>query len=174
MRPPEGLVAYLRRATDKDLEKLCEAQDRAAAKLLSGFTWKDRKPLDELKQFRAAVAAEQYRRRDAIRHAEAELNDGHLVMVGYGTVPATFTAWCLPGGDDYCWVGPDHASIEEALDDGRRHSPKREPDLWPYPREGPVSRDSQSRSSQGPPGAPRGPPARVPNRNLKNQENDAC
>ena len=76
------LVSYLKRVTDEDLEQLSAAQERAAANLLTGLDWKS---LDEfpssftaLMHFEASVAAEQHHRQDAIRHAEAELSDGHL------------------------------------------------------------------------------------------------
>jgi len=72
----------LKRATDEDLERLDESLQRAAANLLAGLDWK---AMDEfpssftaLMDFRDFVVAEQHQRQDAIRHAEAELNDGHL------------------------------------------------------------------------------------------------
>ena len=77
----EGLVSYLKRATDEDLDLIYESLQRAAANLLTGLDWKS---LDEfpssftaLMHFEASVVAEQHQRQDAIRHAEAELNDGH-------------------------------------------------------------------------------------------------
>lgn len=78
----EGLVSYLKRATDEDLDLISESLQRAAANLLTGLDWKS---LDEfpssftaLMHFEASVVAEQHQRQDAIRHAEAELDDGHL------------------------------------------------------------------------------------------------
>jgi len=75
----ERLVSYLRRATDEDLEQLSAAQERAAAQALAGVDWKT---MDEfppsfltLVHFEASVAAEQTRRTELLRHAEAEL--GH-------------------------------------------------------------------------------------------------
>ena len=76
------LVSFLKRVTDADLEQLAESQERAAAQALVGLDWKS---LDEfpssfnaLMRFEASVAAEQTRRAELLRHAEAELNDGHL------------------------------------------------------------------------------------------------
>ena len=78
----ERLVSYLKRATDEDLDLIYESLQRAAANLLTGLDWK---AMDEfpssftaLMHFEASVAAEQHHRQDAIRHAEAELSDGHL------------------------------------------------------------------------------------------------
>ena len=75
------LVSFLKRVTDADLEQLAESQERAAAQALAGLDWKS---LDEfppsfltLIHFEASVVAEQHHRQDAIRHAEAEMNDGH-------------------------------------------------------------------------------------------------
>jgi hypothetical protein len=72
----------LKRATDEDLDLISESLQRAAANLLAGLDWNS---LDEfptpflaLMHFEASVVAEQHQRQDAIRHAEAELNDGHL------------------------------------------------------------------------------------------------
>ena len=76
------LVSFLRRLPDEDLEQLSAAQERAASQALVGLDWKS---LDEfppsflaLMRFEASVAAEQSRRTELLRHAEAELNDGHL------------------------------------------------------------------------------------------------
>ena len=73
------LVSFLKRLTDADLEQLSAAQERAAAQALAGLDWKS---LDEfppsflaLVHFEASVAAEQTRRTELLRHAEAEL--GH-------------------------------------------------------------------------------------------------
>ncbi len=75
----EGLVSYLKRATDEDLDLISESLQRAAANLLVGLDWK---ALDEfpssfnaLMHFEARVVAEQTRRTELLRHAEAEL--GH-------------------------------------------------------------------------------------------------
>ena len=37
---PEGLVSYLKRATDEDLDLIYESLQRAAANLLTGLDWK--------------------------------------------------------------------------------------------------------------------------------------
>ena len=73
------LVSFLKRLTDEDLEQLSESQERAAAQALIGLDWKS---LDEfppsfltLMHFEARVIAEQTRRTELLRHAEAEL--GH-------------------------------------------------------------------------------------------------
>ena len=78
----DRLVSYLKRLTDKDLDLIYESLQRAAAQALAGLDWKS---LDEfpssftaLMHFETSVVAEQHQRQDAIRHAEAELNDGHL------------------------------------------------------------------------------------------------
>lgn len=74
---PEGLVFYLKRATDEDLERLYESLQRAAANLLTGLDWKSLHEFPPsfltLMHFEASVVAEQHHRQDAIRHAEAEL-----------------------------------------------------------------------------------------------------
>ena len=77
----ERLVSYLKRVTDENLDLIYESLQRAAANLLTGLDWKS---LDEfpssfltLMHFEGSVIAEQHQRRDAIRHAEAEMNDGH-------------------------------------------------------------------------------------------------
>ena len=76
------LEPYLKRLAGEDLDLIYESLQRAAANLLAGLDWKS---LDEfpssftaLMRFEASVVAEQHQRQDAIRHAEAEPNDGHL------------------------------------------------------------------------------------------------
>ena len=130
------LVSFLKRVTDADLEQLIQSQERAASQALVGLDWKS---LDEfppsfltLLHFEASVITEQHQRQDAIRHAEMEMNDGHLVTIGYGSNADSYVAYCLPAGDDSCWVGLDQKTIEEAIEDGRRHHPNHEPEIWPY------------------------------------------
>ena len=77
-----SLVSFLKRLSDQDLDLIYESQERATATLLTGFARRERTSLDEfspsflaLMRFEASVAAEQTRRTELLRHAEAEL--GH-------------------------------------------------------------------------------------------------
>ena len=58
---------------------------------------------------------------------EADLAGGHLVSVWRGDDLSKFRAYCNPGGADFCWVGPDRDTTEEATEDGRTHHPGHEP-----------------------------------------------
>ena len=133
----EWIVSHLARATDEDLELFYEQCHRAAMGMLEGLAWQERKSVDDFPPlFMAAmgmrdlVGDEKYRRHDVIRHAEAELNDGHLVYVDFGDAPDVYRAYCLPG-DDFCWEGSDQKTVEQALEDGRRHYSGSEPQVDP-------------------------------------------
>jgi hypothetical protein len=75
------------------------------------------------------ILEEMENRHDTLRAVEADFAGGHLVEVGYGDEPGTFCAYCVPDyrDEEGCWYGPDRATVEEALEDGRQHHPGHEP-----------------------------------------------
>lgn len=74
---------------------------------------------------------ERIRRRIALHRMEADLQGGHLVEVLEGRELNTYSAVCDPLLSDEatisCWAGPDRATVEEAIEDGRAHHPGVEP-----------------------------------------------
>ena len=133
----EWIVSHLARATDEDLELFYEQRRRAAMGMLEGLDWKEWKSVDDFPPLfmvamgmRDLVGHEKHRRQQAIQYAEAEMNDGHLVYVGHGAAPDTYSAYCLPY-DEYCWEGSDQKTVEQALEDGRRHYSGSEPQVDP-------------------------------------------
>lgn len=133
----ERLVSHLRRATDEDLDLFYESLHSAAMAMLEGVDQEEWKTLDDVPplfvvamEMRDLTGHEKRRRQDAIRYAEADMNDGHLVEVGFGDAAGTYGAYCLPY-EEFCWEGADRETVEEALKDGRRHYSGSEPQVNP-------------------------------------------
>jgi hypothetical protein len=85
-------------------------------------------------RFNLLVYNEQVRRRVILADIQADLQGGHSVIVWLGNEPDRYAAYCDPRSADegeYCWIGPDRDSIEEALVDGQRHHPDYEPEVHP-------------------------------------------
>ncbi len=78
--------------------------------------------------FEALVGNEPYRRHHVLDSLEAEMAGGHLVSISYGDELDTFAACCdpRPDTDGFCWEGPDRATIDDAVEDGRQHHPGHE------------------------------------------------
>lgn len=75
------------------------------------------------------------RRGNVLRALEADLAGGHLVEIGLGSDdPHKFAGYCdpRPMEDEYCWIGPDRATIEQAVADAREHSGGAEPRLMSW------------------------------------------
>lgn len=97
----------------------------------SGGAWDDPVELVEI-AMSDILTIESNHRRGVIWEAEADMQGGHYVVVGYGDRdPKKFHAWCFPYGD-ICWEGPDRETVAEATEDGRRHNPGYEPKPQPW------------------------------------------
>ena len=78
----DRLESYLRRVSDRDLNLIDESQQRAIMELL--IDWRRRKcrgefpaPLSVAMYMSDLIGHEKSRRRELLRHAEAEMTNGH-------------------------------------------------------------------------------------------------
>ena len=130
-REEAKIAGLLRQATDQQLAKIFQRSKRM---LDDEFPWFDYENLVErvALNFSLLVYNEQVRRRIVLTALQADLQGGHSVVVWIGNEPDKYAAYCDPRPDDdneYCWIGSDRDSIEEALVDGRRHNPGYEPKI---------------------------------------------
>ena len=126
------IVDGLRQATDQQLVEILQRSKRMLEE--DDYLKIDYEDLVELValRFHLLVYNEQVRRRNILIGLKADLQGGHVVTAWLGNDVEKFAAYCDPRPDDdseYCWIGSDRDSIEEALADGRRHHPGYEPEL---------------------------------------------
>lgn len=88
------------------------------------------------------INAERDDRKRLLWNAQADLAGGHKVVVSTAFADDdAYQAWCEPewvgdSGNRMCWEGPQRATLEEAVEDGRAHHPGHEPELWAVGEEG--------------------------------------
>lgn len=130
--PAAELVGRLRAFTDAQLAAAERDASQSVAERVLAFGDFDTALDDAAFQMQWSLAVmlqnEQTRREVVLESLEADLAGGHRVYIVEDR--GTWAAYCLPrpdGGYDPCWEGEDRQTVEEAVEDGRRHNPGFEP-----------------------------------------------
>lgn len=89
--------------------------------------------LEAIGRLRDIVVDENNHRLAVIHNMQADLNGGHYPVVSIdGTEVGKWQAYCAPVFDGpECWEGPNRDTVEEAVEDARRHCPNVEPEVYP-------------------------------------------